>query len=76
MSGERKPSRDYSTMSREEAQRHFANRELDLKNRISALSTAEKFRLVADFLDAGDKVAPALPLNVARLALAELEARS
>lgn len=48
---------------------------LRIKKRIEALTLADKFRLVAMFLDAGAIVDPSIPLNVARIALAELEDR-
>lgn len=62
-------------MTREEAERHFGARAGKIKADILALPLPEKFRLVAAFLDAGADVAPALPVSLARLALADLEAR-
>lgn len=71
---EMKPSRDYSTTPRAEAVRHFRNREVKLEEEIRSLPTAEKFRLVADFMDAPAGSVPAkAALSIARVALAELE---
>lgn len=66
---------NYSTMTLEEAKEHFGAREEQIKENIRALPLADKFRLVAEFLDQpAGSVAPNITLNVARLAMSELEA--
>lgn len=65
-------------MSPEQARRHFSNRVLRLKEEIQSLSTSDKFRLAADFMDAmdrGQKLPASIPLDIVRLATAELESR-
>lgn len=69
----RKPTAGFENLSREEAQRSLDNRALKLKGEIRALPVAEKLRLAAEFLDAGEKVVPGLALSVVRLALAEMD---
>lgn len=72
-----KPSRDYLTMTRAEAVREFGERQVKLRDKVVALPLPEKFRLVAEFLDAGPATVPlAIALSVARLALAELEEKA
>lgn len=62
-------------MTREQAVRHFHNRELKLKQEILALPLHEKFHLVAEFLTLPTgSVSLQIPRNIARAALAELEA--
>lgn len=59
-------------MTPAQAARHFKNRETKIKADIRELPLSEKFRLVADALDAGEE-GVALALGVGRLAMAELE---
>ncbi len=65
-------------MTREQATRHFSNRTIALKQEIAALSTPDKLRLAADFLDAMDRgreLPAGIPRSIVRIALAELESR-
>lgn len=48
-----KPSRDYSKMTREEAEAHFGARKKDIEAKVRELPTAEQFRLAADLYEGG-----------------------
>ena len=65
---------DLNAQLAEARKAHFSNRALKVKEEIRALPVAEKFRLVADFIDAGPMhVSRELTVSLSRLAVAELE---
>lgn len=61
-----------ASMTREQAVRHFKNREIALKAKIRSLPTPEKLRFAADGLEA-ERFPEGLALSVARLAVMEME---
>lgn len=61
------------TMPPDEALRRLNARLDAVKEDIRPLPLPEKFRLVADFIEAGEAVAPGLVTGLARHALSELE---
>jgi hypothetical protein len=60
-------------MTPEQAQRHFGERWRELQENIRILPLNEKFILVAEFIEAGEKVSREMTLALARHAMAELE---
>lgn len=75
-----KVSREYlaaggDNMTPEQARRHFDDRLAEIKKDILDLPLADRLRLLADFVEAGDRVQPSLTLSLARHCLAELERR-
>lgn len=67
-----KPSRDYSQMPRAEAERHFGNRLLKLKEDIRSLPPAEKLLLAAGFVNEGLHTMAASTAELAAVELREL----